>query len=389
MRQEILKGVRIIDFSWVVAGPMTTKMLAAMGAEVIKVESTTRPEFKTRNGFFAVLNDGKRSITVNIASEAGQGLLRRLAAISDVVVENFSGRVLRKYQLSYDDIRKVRPDIVFCSASGVGRTGPLADVLAYGTLLQGFSGRAGLVGEVNLDLEGMGIVPAWTDPVTAMWETSAILAALRYRGQTGEGSYIDLSMLESTIALLPEALLRSALGQEAEIPGGNREPRAAPAGCFRCIGDDNWLAVAVETDAEWHALARLIGRNDLSDEPAYEAGAGRIAHKAELNAALAAWLAHSSAEETERRLQAAGVPAARSRSMKDLLQDPNVADRRVFPTGRDGKPTISLPWRDEEGWRGDLAPAAALGADNEYVFGDLLGLSKGEIDELVKADVIA
>ena len=183
MRQLALAGTRVVDFSWVVAGPMTTKMLAAMGAEVIKVESTRRPEFKNRGGYFAVLNNGKRSITVNIGDQRGQVLLRRLIAMSDVVVENFSRSVLMKNGLSYEEIRKVRPDIVFCSASGVGRTGPQAEALAYGTLLQGYSGRAGLVGAINAEMEAMGIVPAWTDPVTAIWEVTAILAALRQIGR--------------------------------------------------------------------------------------------------------------------------------------------------------------------------------------------------------------
>jgi benzylsuccinate CoA-transferase BbsF subunit len=300
------------------------------------------------------------------------------------MVENFSSPVLRKYGLSYDHVRAARPDLVFCSASGVGRTGPQSDVLAYGTLLQGYSGRAAMIGEINADLERMGIVPAWTDPVTAMWEALAILAALHHRRKTGEGAFIDLSMLEATVSLMPEALLRAALGDEGESSGGNREPDAAPSGCFACAGDDKWLALSVRTDGEWQALAAVAGL----DAGRYPDAAARLAAKAELNAAVAAWLKRIPAEEAETRLQAAGVPSARTRSMGDLLEDPHLTERGVFPHTEDGSRTIALPWSDEEGWRGRFPPAPALGGDNDYVFGTLLGLGGADIARLKQEGVI-
>ncbi|MCL4186870.1 MAG: CoA transferase [Rhodobacteraceae bacterium] len=382
MRQLALAGTRVVDFSWVVAGPMTTKMLAAMGAEVIKVESTRRPEFKNRGGYFAVLNNGKRSITVNIGDQRGQVLLRRLIAMSDVVVENFSRSVLMKNGLSYEEIRKVRPDIVFCSASGVGRTGPQAEALAYGTLLQGYSGRAGLVGAINAEMEAMGIVPAWTDPVTAIWEVTAILAALRHRRRTGEGAYLDLSMLESTVAELPEALLRAQLGLPPEREDA---PARVPEGIFRCRGEDSWLALSVRNDADWAALAAVIGRPGLADE--LPALADRRMARARIDAAVGAWARGLDAAEAERALVAAGVPAARSRSTGDILDDPHSAARGIFPE-IGGVRSIALPWRDEEGWRGALSATPAIGADNDHVFRNLLGLSGEEMATLVREEVI-
>jgi benzylsuccinate CoA-transferase BbsF subunit len=185
---------------------------------------------------FAIMNNTKRSCTINITEPAGQDLAHRLVAISDVVVENFSAGVLEKYRLGYEHLRAVRADLIYVSASGVGRTGPQRDVLAYGTLLQAYSGRTGMIGEPNPHLEAMGVLPAWTDPMTAMWETLAILAAIHNRRRTGQGAYVDLSMLESTVALLPEALLRHAVGVDGESPGGNREPGASPSGCFPATG---------------------------------------------------------------------------------------------------------------------------------------------------------
>jgi benzylsuccinate CoA-transferase BbsF subunit len=388
VKQEVLAGIRVVDFSWVMAGPMTTKMLGAMGAEVIKVESATRAEYTNRGGWFAITNNSKRSCTINITEAAGQELVHRLVRISDVVVENFSAGVLAKYRLGYDDLRAIRGDLVYVSASGVGRTGPQRDALAYGTLLQAYSGRASMIGEPNPHLEAMGVLPAWTDPITAMWETLAILTAIHNRRRTGQGAYVDLSMLESTVTLLPEALLRYVVGVESESPGGNREPGASPSGCFPCEGDDEWLAVTVTTDAQWYGLCRALGRPDLAADGRHRDAPGRRTRKAELDHELALWVRERAAAEAEAFLQKEGVPASRSRHAGEVVADPHFVERALFPEMPDGSRTIALPWMDSEGWRGRLAPAPALGADNEYVFRELLGLSPDDVAELTRAGVI-
>jgi benzylsuccinate CoA-transferase BbsF subunit len=388
VKQAVLTGIRVVDFSWVMAGPMTTKTLAAMGAEVIKVESALRPEYANRGAWFAVTNNGKRSCTINITLPAGQELVHRLVRMSDVVVENFSAGVLARYRLGYEHLRAVREDIVYVSASGVGRTGPQKNALAYGTLLQGYSGRARMVGEPNARMEAMGVLPAWTDPITSFWETLAVLAAIHNRRRTGQGAYVDLSMLESTVTLLPEALLRHSLGVPVESPGGNREPGAAPAGCFACEGDDEWLAVTVQTDAEWQGLCRAMGRLDLASDARYVDGPGRLRHKAELDPEVASWLNARAAADAEVLLQRHGVPAARSRHVGDVLTDPQFVERGLFPELPDGTRTTALPWRDREGWRGRFTPAPALGADNDYVFRELLGLTADEVADLTREGAI-
>ena len=379
-----LSGLRVLDFSWIIAGPLTTKMLGAMGADVIKVESSTRAEHAVRGGSYPLLNNNKRSITVDITRREGQDLLHRIAALSDVVVENFSARVLTKHRLGYEDLRAVRPDLVYVSASGVGRTGPQKDALAYGTLLQAYSGRAGLIGEPNLQLEAMGILPIWTDPVTAMWESLAVLAAIHHRRRTGDGAFLDLSMLEATVALLPEALLRAGLGQDGHGPGGNDDGESAPGGCFPCAGDDAWVAVAVRTDAEWWGLCAVMERADLAglDRPAREAGRDRLA------GIVAEWLSGQDADVAERALLGAGVPAARTRSFAGVMDDPQLEARGLFPRMADGNRTMALPWMDSSGWRGRTAPAPALGSANQEVFGGLLGLSTEEIARLTREKII-
>ncbi len=388
MTQHALDGVRVIDFSWVWAGPLATKTLGAMGAEIIKVETATRPEYTNRIGWFRVINNNKRSCTINLGRPEGRALVRQLVAIGDVVVENFSAGVLPKLGLGYDDLRRIRPDLVFVSASGVGRGGPQRDALAYGTLLQAYSGRAGMIGTINPRMERMGILPAWTDPVTALWETLAILSALAHRRRTGQGALIDLSMLESTVALLPEVLLHQGLGLDQGTPAGNAEAGAAPCGCFRCAGEDDWLALSVRSDAEWRALCQVMARPDLVGDARYADGAQRETAKAALDEAVAAWVRRRTAHEAETLLQAHGVPAARSRHMGELVEDPHVAERGLFPVLSDGWRTTALPWTDETGLRGSHTPTPALGADNDYVFGTLLGLSRGRIDELIAAEVI-
>lgn len=376
-----LKGVRVVDFSWVVAGPMTTKMLALMGAEVIKIESSSRPEHKNRGGGFRFYNNNKLSCTVDIRTEAGQDLLHRLVAKSDIVVENFSARVLKKYHLGYEDLRKVRPDLIFVSASGVGRSGPQRNALAYGTMLQAYSGRAGLIGRPNPMVEAMGILPIWTDPVTAMWETFSILSAIYHRRRTGRGTYLDLSMLEGTVSLLPEALMRLSLGGEGSAPGGLSDGASAPVGCFRCAGEDEWIAIAVQNDAEWHGLCEVMGAPEFAER--YATLASRREEAEVLNQRLADWCLKEDAADLETRLSRAGVSATRTRHFAEVMEDGDFTRRGVFTEMAAGGQTYTLPWREADtGWRGDLAPPPELGADNDYVFKDLLGLSEEEVREL-------
>ncbi|WP_108462614.1 CaiB/BaiF CoA transferase family protein [Devosia naphthalenivorans] len=383
-----LRGLRIIDFSWVVAGPMTTKMLGAMGAEVIKIESLTRPEHKQRSGIFRILNNNKRSCTIDISSAAGQALLHRLVAMSDIVVENFSSSVLKKNHLGYEDLRQVRPDLIFVSASGVGRTGPESDALAYGTLLQAYSGRGGLIGKPNELIEAMGILPIWTDPVTAMWETFAVLSAIYHRRRTGKGSFVDLSMLEATVALLPEALMRLSAGVGGRGPGGDYDGESAPGGCFRCSGDDAWIGLSVRDDAEWQSLCQVLGHSSLA--ALYPTHQARLDDAEAIHAVIAAWCREQQATAAATLLRQAGVPAAVTRSFDQVFSDPEIQRRGVFAQLPDGSHNYTLPWRDADtGWRGDLTPPPELGADNDYVLKQLLGLSDQEYDELLAPEILA
>jgi crotonobetainyl-CoA:carnitine CoA-transferase CaiB-like acyl-CoA transferase len=382
-----LAGLRVVDFSWVMAGPMATKMLGALGAEIIKIESTARPEFSFREAWFAVINNNKKSCTLDITKPRAQAILRDLVATSDIVVENFSARVLAKNNLAYEHLARVRPDLIFVSASGLGRSGPERDLLAYGSLLQAYSGRVGMMGRMNPELEAMGVMPAWTDPVTALWETLAILAALRHRRATGEGAFIDLSMLEATVALLPEAILRASLSQPRSTMERG-EPGAAPSGCFRCSGEDDWLALSVRNDAQWKAMCHAIGRPQLAERPEFATQPGRQASAADLNAVVACWCRGMKSAEAEAHLQAHGVPAVRVRGIYDLVDDAHLRQRGTFRQLGDASWTTTLPWMHADGWRGEYAPTPKLGSHNDYVLGHILGLSEERQRELVESGIV-
>jgi benzylsuccinate CoA-transferase BbsF subunit len=238
-----------------------------------------------------------------------------------------------------------------------------------------------MMGRMNPELEGMGVMPAWTDPVTALWETIAILAALRHRRRTGEGSYIDLSMLEATVALLPDAILRAGLGQPQRDKADRGEFGAVPSGCFRCAGADDWLALSVHTDQQWRALCGVIGHNNPTQRP-------NLPAPREIDEIVAAWCRGISAAEAEGLLQARGVPAVRVRGIHDLVRDAHLAERGAFRQLCDGSWTTTLPWIADGGWRGEYSPTPPLGSHNSYVLGDILGLSADRQEDLRSAGVI-
>jgi benzylsuccinate CoA-transferase BbsF subunit len=245
-----------------------------------------------------------------------------------------------------------------------------------------------VVGTPNERVEAMGILPAWTDPITALWECCAVLAAIRHRRVTGEGAFIDLSMLESTVALLPELLFREALGSATPAASGAREWSAAPSGCFRCEGDDAWLAVSVCDDGQWRALCDAMDKPGLATDSRFADALARAAHRSEADDLLAAWLAHQPVGQALDALQSRGVPAARSRHIGAVMEDPYFAKRGLFPELADGSRSIALPWRDSEGFRGDFTPPPRLGEHNDYVFRELLGLDAGDIEALTEAGVL-
>jgi len=385
-----LDGVRIVDFSWVMAGPICTKYLAALGADVIKIESRTRPDLSHRNASWEEINPSKRSITLNLKEERARDLVRKLIAMSDIVIENFSTGVMERLGLGYPALRELNPRIIMASASGFGRTGPQRDLVAYGTLLQCYTGWAGLSAYPGRAPTSSGGV--WTDPLTACLEAFLLMAAIWRQRRTGQGRFYDLSMSETMIAALPEPILEWVLAGTVLEPRGNRDPLVAPQGCYPAAGDDRWLALSVLDDAAWPKLCAAIGRPDLADDPDLATAVGRQARHDELDQAISAWTRHRDEWEAARALQAAGVAATPTLTAFDVVRDEHLAARSfVSEVERlEGgiRHTLGTPWMID-GERPDrFRRAPRVGEDNEYVFKTLLGLPDAEYDRLVQEQVI-
>ena len=384
-----LHGVRVIDLSWIIAGPTAARFLAMMGAEVIKVGSARRPDPSTRGAPFQAYNQSKRSCALNIATPAGLNLAKQLIALSDVIIENFAAGVIERLGLGYDVLRAIKPDLIMVASSGTGHSGPDKDYVAYGSLLQYYTGWNSISGYPDGEPIKGGL---WADPWVGLELAMVTAAALNHRAVTGEGQYIDYSMAEALTACLPEALLDFQMNARERQPMGNADGVYAPHNVYRCQGPDRWIAIAVRHKAEWQALCGVIGRPDLAVAHGLDTAAGRRAYQDDIDAAITAWTKGQDDYEAMHRLQQAGVPAGPFLEPSRLFHDPHLRQGGYFTRlqTRDGT------WRDLPGvgWRFDggpsprLAPAPALGQDNEYVYRDLLGLSEAEIDRLVEEHVI-
>jgi crotonobetainyl-CoA:carnitine CoA-transferase CaiB-like acyl-CoA transferase len=385
-----LEGVRVVDFSWVLTGPICTRILAALGAEVIKVESAARPDLSSRDLAWEELNPSKRSITLNLKESRARDLARALIARSDVVVENFSTGVMERLGLDYPSLVKANPRIIMASSSALGRTGPERERIAYGTLIQCFTGWATLSAHPGRPPRSSGGI--WTDPLTAVFETVLILAAIWRQRASGVGGFYDLSMAEATICSLPEPILAWCMNQEIHEPRGNRHPRWAPQGCYPAAGDDRWVALSVQSDTEWHTLCGLIGRADLATDARLGAVEGRRAEHDRIDAAIAGWTASRGAQETAECLQAHGIAATASLEPTEVLRDPHLVTRgfaaEVERLDGGTAATMGIPWLIDGERPNQFRRPPHLGEDNAYIFQELLELSDDQYNELRAEQVI-
>ena len=374
-----LAGVRVLDLSWVIAGPTTTRYLAALGAEVVKVESPSRADPGHRSELHAVLGRGKRDLAIDLKAPEALEAVRRLAKDSDIVVENFATGALERLGLGYDTLCELRSDIILLSASGLGRTGPSAGDVAYGTLVQCFAGFADLNGyEDRAPATGF----AWSDPVLGLLLPFAAAAALSARDRTGEGRHIDLAMSESLLWTMPGTLIEAQRDGTMPRRFGNRSRDFAPHDVYQAAGDDQWVAIAVTTDEEWTALVGVV---DGLGEFASLSVAGRREQTAAIDAPITDWTRPRDAREAAELLQTAGVPASASLNGTTLFEDEHLWARGFYESvlGEDGeaRAMVGLPWRWEGGTRA-LPRAPHLGEHNTEILRELAGLSEREIDEL-------
>ena len=389
MNQLPLQGIRVLDLSWIIAGPTATRLLASMGAEVIKVGSARRPDPSTRGPAFQAYNQSKLYASLNLSKPEGRELVKRLLAISDVVIENFAAGVIERLGLGYDVVRAARPDIIMVASSGTGHFGPHTDYVAYGSLLQHYTGWNSISGHPNRAPVTGGL---WADPWVGMELAMVTVASLNNRALTGEGQYVDFSMAEALSACLPEAVLDYQMNDRVKEPMGNRDDWYAPHGVYHCFGSDRWVAIAVTNGSEWAALCGLIGRSDLTSNLKYATAEGRRQFQDELCTAITEWTMQHEDIEAMRLLQQAGVPAGPSQDILRVFQEPQLSEAGYFNRvkTRDGeeRDLPGLPWRFEGTQAPILTEAPVLGEHNDYIYGELLGLSQGVVARMVEEQII-
>jgi crotonobetainyl-CoA:carnitine CoA-transferase CaiB-like acyl-CoA transferase len=367
-----LSGFRVLDFSWVIAGPTTTRYLAAMGAEVIKIEAPGRGDPGRASELHTVLGQGKRGIVLDLKKSEAVAVARALAAKSDVLVENFATGVMERLGLGADALQKVNPNLLYVSASGLGRTGPESHAVAYGTLLQCYAGFAGLN-------RHPGVAPrvgfAWLDPMCGLMLAFIVAAGLWHRQRTAGVARVDFSMIEAMLWTMAEPLLASQL-EAAPQPRGNHSDRHVPHGVYRCAGEDDWISVVVTDDAEWKKLCAVVPALSPMARLGFRE---RAQCRATIDDALSAWLRPRAAAAAEALLLRAGVPAAALATSLDLVEN-NHLKERGFWEAHGGGILPGLPWRASFGRASGAAPE--LGADTGVVLRKVLGLSRDEIAAL-------
>jgi crotonobetainyl-CoA:carnitine CoA-transferase CaiB-like acyl-CoA transferase len=397
-----LEGVRILDFMWAIAGPMATRALADYGATVIRVESTSRVDTcRTIRPFvggepgadtaalFHGCNANKRMLTLDLAKPEAREVVLDLVRWADVVCESFSPGTMKKLGFDYDSLVERKPDLVMLSTCLMGQTGPIARFAGYGNLAAAISGFFDLAGWADRDPAGP--YSAYTDYIAPKFVAAAILAALEHRRRTGEGQHVDLSQGEVALHFLAPALLALAANGEEWTRAGNRDEDRAPHGCYPVAGDDRWIAIAVEDDAEWRSLCDVLGDAELAADARFADAAGRRAHHEALDLALAERTAARSGGELESALVARGVPAHRVLDSPGLVEDPQLLFRDHFvEVAENGLRTVVEATRSRlsrtPGRVGDAIPS--LGRDNEWVLNEVLRYDDEHIARLVIAGVL-
>ncbi|MFC1978246.1 CoA transferase, partial [Chloroflexota bacterium] len=398
---KLLKGIKVADFTWLIAGTRTSKALADYGAEVIKIESSTRPDpsrplgpFKDgipglNRGNANQWNTSKLSVALNLAHPRGVEVAKRLVAWADVVVENFAGGTMKRMGLGYEELKKVKPDIIMLSACMQGQTGPHANHPGLGAHLTALSGFCHITGWPDREPPDLGV---YTDFIVPRFNTLAILAALDYRRRTGRGQYLDMSQYESSIHFMAPLILDYVVNQRVAVRMGNRSDYAAPHGAYRCRGGDRWCAIAVFTDEEWGSFGKIVGNPAWTNDLKFATLLARKRNEDELDRLVEEWTIDYSAEEVMSMMQAAGVAAGVVETGEDLLEhDPQLRHRHFFweldhpeiGKYRAAGPAFVLSKSPREVRRAPL-----LGEHSEYVLKELLGTSDEEIAELVIEGVL-
>ena len=408
MVRGALDGVRIVEFGQLIAIPFATKLLADMGAEVIRIESCTRVELYRASGFydndasgeywnravnFYEQNRNKQSLTLDLTKPEGRSALLELVSVSDVFAENFTPRVIGNFGLEYEDLRKVRPDIIMVSSTGYGHTGPWSGFGAIGFGTEAASGLSSVTGY----RDGPPAIPEipYSDFTAGEHTAFAIMAALVHRAATGRGQFIDISQTQTLSATVPEALMDYAFNGRTPGRSGNRDDNYELQGTYPCKGRDNWISITIRSDSEWESLCDVLGRGEWMDDVRFADSSARRQNHDLLDELIADSTRNRDSMELQSALQAAAVPAGAALDGKALLFNEHLSERGFYevvehPTdlGMPPLPYPSRPWKFSKTPGTIRSAAPKLGEHNGDVLRDVLGMPEDCVGALEESGVI-
>jgi len=375
-----------------------------MGAQVIKVEAPTHPDLlrlwappggdvdqlHERNYFFQVANRNKLSLSLMLDTEEGREIFRELVKVSDVVIDNFSARVMANLGFDYESLRRIKEDIIVVTMPAFGASGPYRDYVCHGDALEGMAGLTLLTGYRGDGPRRQGV--AYLDPTNAFYATIAVLAALLYKKRTGRGQFIDLSHMEGGARCLGEELVAYQFTGRQPERAGNRAPFYAPQGCYPCQGEDNWIVISVRTDQQWEALTRLMGAEDLAGDESLKTMAGRQANHDRLDERIAQWTRRLDKYAVMEACQRAGIPSSAVLKPGEVVDNPHFQARGFLETVQHPVAgSVRLPranFRLSKTPARVRAPAPLFGQHTDFVLRELLGKSAEEVARLKEARVV-
>ena len=402
MRPPPLRGLRVLDFGQMIAVPYVTQVLGWLGAEVILVENPHLQSVRilppyaegvrgiNRSGGFNMMSTNKRSLVLDIGVPEGLAIAKRLAAVSDVVVENFTTGVADKLGLAYEDIRAVRPDVVYLSVAAFGRSGPLKNFAGFHSVVNLFTGVAATTGYPGGHPRILGGFPP--DFIGGCASLLAVLQAVRHRARTGEGQSVETSMTEAFTTFIPQAVADYSLHGVEPKAVGNRHPTQAPHGIYVCRGDQRWIAISVHNDEAWEALCEVAGRPGWRNDPRFATAADRCANVEAVESLIEEWTRNEDAPALAERLQRAGVRASEVLDSAGTLTDEHLLDRGFVATVEHpevgSRPMGITAWRIDGERPSAFTAAPLLGEHSRAILGDLLRMDAEEIDDLVRRGIV-
>jgi benzylsuccinate CoA-transferase BbsF subunit len=403
MATRPLEGIRIADFGWIFAVPHATAWLGALGADVIRVETSVAHDIirfltgtdgvpgPNRSGVFHSINTSRRSVAVNLAMREGQEIARRLVAKSDIVTENFTVGNMAKYGLSYEELAKIKPDLIMLSGTPLGQTGPHARTVGWGPTTQAYAGLCDITGYPGADSFPCGIGGTWPDFAIGTGMVFFLLAALNHRDRTGEGQHLDLAMAEMVATMMPEAMMEVTLTGRDPLRMGNRDDSMAPHGVYPAAGEDRWIAIAIASDAEFGALVEALGAVGLADDPRYATVVDRLRNVEMLDAEVAALTRNFAPDELVQKLRARGLAAGPVYSVPELMNDQAFLDSGMlktlkhFEVGERVVPGIPAGF---SGIELNYYGSPAIGEHTDEILTGLLGYSADEVAKLREQKVL-